>query len=244
MKAMENYHKTGDKKALQSMPAMDSETVQKKINSIFNFIGVVFTLGFAAFYFSIFNSYKKSCEKHSFLTEILNNPNARVASGERAVQVAQHLVQNQSTQSQVPSIQAQLQAQGSKPALKQNMNLNQFLNTQQPQKESFNYSLCDSLDYQKESLLGNNNQAPQNSYYTLEQVASLLNQQRGDLESRQSQPVMRAPVLAPVQQQPISFGYKFGQAPMNQNYQAPNVYMSADIESNQTGTISSQNLLI
>jgi hypothetical protein len=63
------------------MPAIDSTYVQSKINSTFNFIGVVFTLGFAAFYFSIFTSYKKTVEKHDFLTEILNNPNARVASG-------------------------------------------------------------------------------------------------------------------------------------------------------------------
>jgi hypothetical protein len=138
---------------------------------------------------------------------------------------------------------------GNKPALKQNQDLNQFLaQSQQPKKDSFNYSLCESVDYQKESLLGNNYQAPQaapqNSYYTLEQVASLLNQQRNDLEKRQQpQPVMN--VQAPVQQQPISFGYKFGQAPvMTQVYQAPSMMLKqADIESNQTGAITYQNNL-
>jgi hypothetical protein len=133
---------------------------------------------------------------------------------------------------------------GNKPALKQNHDLNQFLaQSQQPKKDSFNYSLCESVDYQKESLLGNNYQAPQNSYYTLEQVASLLNQQRDDLEKRQQpQPVMR--VQSPVQQQPISFGYKFGQAPVPQVYQAPTmIFQQADIESNQTGVITNQNNL-
>lgn len=88
----------------ENVPTMDMSIVQQKINSIFSFFGVVFTLGFAAFYFTLFNSYRKTVEKHDFLTEILNNPNARVASGEKAVQISQTILENQPTQVQTPTI--------------------------------------------------------------------------------------------------------------------------------------------
>lgn len=40
----------------------------------------------------------------------------------------------------------------------------------------FTYSLCDSIDYQQESLLPK--QQPPANYYSLEQVQQLLNQQK------------------------------------------------------------------
>jgi hypothetical protein len=55
----------------------------------------VFVLGFAALYFSYFNQYRKTCEKHELLTDLLNNPNARVATGDKAQQVIQTVLANQ-----------------------------------------------------------------------------------------------------------------------------------------------------
>jgi hypothetical protein len=51
---MEKLSKISGKELKQSA-TWDSSIVQRKINSIWSFFGVVFTLGFAAFYFSIFN---------------------------------------------------------------------------------------------------------------------------------------------------------------------------------------------
>lgn len=68
------------------------------MNKIFSFFGMVFTFGFAAFYFTLFNTYRKSVEKHDFLTEIINNPNARVASGDKAVEISHTLLANQAPQ--------------------------------------------------------------------------------------------------------------------------------------------------
>lgn len=50
---------------------------------------------------------------------------------------------------------------------------------------AFQYSLCESIDYQTESLLGRQAQ-PQNSTYSLEQVQQLLNQQKAELMKQQA----------------------------------------------------------
>ena len=63
---------------------------------------------------------------------------------------------------------------------------------------AFQYSICESIDYQTESLLNKAQQEqPQGNYYSLEQVQQLLNQQRAELSKQQVAPQPTVMVQAP-----------------------------------------------
>jgi len=60
-------------------------------DKLYNFMGIGVLLAGVISYAILFKSYKNALEKHHQMTELLYNPNARVASGKRAKQILKHM---------------------------------------------------------------------------------------------------------------------------------------------------------
>jgi hypothetical protein len=58
--------------------------IEKAAAAFSEFIGVLVFGIFCTYYAVVFKNYKNAVEKHQMLTDLFNNPNVRVASGESA----------------------------------------------------------------------------------------------------------------------------------------------------------------
>ena len=164
--------------------------------------GIILGIGFIANLIAYGNALKI----HDQLTQVYNHPNARVASGKQAkkVMATVELHEKQSAfekvqkdyglvVKQIEETPEPIRAKIEKPTLKN-------LPPHQRKESNFNYSLCESIDYQQESLLPratylNDKQSSSGEFYTAEEVSRLLNQQRTELMNQAFQVQMQRPVF-------------------------------------------------
>lgn len=163
------------------------------------FVSVVF-IGFLAAYASIFKRYSNALANHQSLTELFTDPNVRIAHGAKGKEIIKKIQAVQDEKKQV-TVNKQLEeqkrmlhllqqltikapalmAQQTTPLLQSSqvapLTLKNLPPTQRKDSNNYNYSLCESVDYQRESF-------PQENSYSIEQVQALLNQQKAEFEKR------------------------------------------------------------
>lgn len=159
-----------------------------------NFSEALMTIVFFGGCFSyayMFKKYHDAVEKHQNLTSILNNPQARVATAEQAQSILGQLAPQvpaksfeqrkdeliRALQSVAPVVQEQ-KVRVTAPTLNN-------LPPSARNEDNFNYSLCESIDYQRESLQAPliETKAPQ-VLFTQEQVQDLLAKQKEELRKQ------------------------------------------------------------
>ena len=73
------------------LEGMTEEEIKQAYNKTVKLLGVSLVAGFSVAYLILFRNYSKALEKHHSLTELLYNPNARVAAGEKAKSILKYL---------------------------------------------------------------------------------------------------------------------------------------------------------
>ena len=132
-------------------------------------LGAIIFGGALVGYFSVFVQYKNALARHEKLNALLNHPNARVAAGDQVQRVTETMkvIQEQEeAKKNQEAVQRLLAMQtDKKKVLQKKFEVPTLKNLPSKKDQSaFQYSLCESIDYQQESLL------PKNNYYSLEQV--------------------------------------------------------------------------
>ena len=179
-KQVKAWQESHDNKKLAEPTVVSTEEMQQTLGKIGKYAA---TFGFGMFclvYALAFREYKQAVEKHQTLTQVFTNPNARVATGDKAKQVLEQVQQTQKKDLEEKQVanarQVEMQTSLNRLNLLQQLYAQPLLPQVQaptlanlpPSTKSdhnFNYSLCESIDYQKESLTPT---------YTMEQVHQML----------------------------------------------------------------------
>ncbi len=179
---------------------------QKRAPVIGSFLGGMVIVGCAIGYTTLLKKHNNALQKYEKLIEIYNNPNARVVPKERAEEVLAKVMPKQPEPEapkmipvqalhhpglQLPpqlAFQQPMQYVAPMPAVektevKVEAPTEKNLPKDEKKEEQYHYSMCDSVDYQKEV------EAPK---YTAEQVQAMLAQQKQLF-------VQQAPVAMPQQ---------------------------------------------
>jgi hypothetical protein len=70
---------------------MDQPELVEMLEKVATYMGTTFFFVFVLTYVLAFRNYHLAVEKHQNLTDLFNNPNARVASGAKAKQILSHV---------------------------------------------------------------------------------------------------------------------------------------------------------
>ncbi|CDW79411.1 UNKNOWN [Stylonychia lemnae] len=203
---------TQDHKVKSQIIIQGAKGAVKWIGSI-----IFFAICFA--YGMILRQYHLAVQKHQQMTELFYNPNVRVASGENASKVLDSIKPKVEEVEQL--IQAPAQQQ-SVHHLNQFENLHQKIseilknaqNIQKPHMQvaaptlknlppslksenNFNYSLCESIDYQQESLAAPllDTRKEQNKSLAIERLQQILSQKQSSQNQQVQQIVQEKPKL-------------------------------------------------
>lgn len=152
---------------LQAKFENNPNSFKKEIKVAGAFTGI-FLIAIVASFFSLLNTYKKSVAKHEFLLSIYQNPKAKVVPTHKAQEFIEHKkleakhkrtlkAQNaaqeeyNSKMAEIAKVQQQLMAQN--PMFMSAMVTPAYappqLDDEEAGKKEYNYSLCESIDYQQ-----------------------------------------------------------------------------------------------
>eukprot|EP00347_Sterkiella_histriomuscorum_P006588 403352195 len=157
------------KKQLQSTttksqaPRVTQELLIDTAKEAFKWVSSIVFVALSGAYIYVFRQYHLAVEKHQQLTILFSNPNVRVATGDDAKQIMEHICnkpaqppiiteedKKQNIHKQLQAIMPQLYTQQQSATISAPTLAN--LPPTKRNNNNFDYSLCESIDYQRESL--------------------------------------------------------------------------------------------
>ena len=161
-------------------------------------VGIVLMGAVGVAYLATFSSYRKALQAHEELTRVYNHPNARVASGKQAkkvlaaVQVHKKQIELEEEEDKLEKIsqvtedaqimsfkeQEDEEEVAAKPTLKNLPPQRKRLDS--VASNAFNYSLCESIDYQHEPVPHKHSEKKE-PVFSMEQVNKLLEDQKAEI---------------------------------------------------------------